>query len=257
MKMLVTNDDGIYAEGLWALVRELQNIGEVIVVAPDREQSAVGTAVTLHQPLRFSEVRPLVAGIKTYAVEGTPADSVILALQTLLKDEIGVVFSGINEGANLGDDVLISGTVGAALQGYFRGLPSIALSVGTGETIHYEVAAKLGSLLASKIGDGFLSQGMLLNINLPNLPSDKIKGIELTRLARRNYADLIIEGHDGKRKYYWIARGEPQWDGDEGTDIWAIETGWISITPLRNELSTAYEIPVFEDLLSSLFQELK
>ena len=174
-----------------------------------------------------------------------------------MKNEIGVVFSGINQGANLGDDVLISGTVGAALQGYFRGLPSIALSVEAGENMHFEVAAKLATLLAGKIAVGSLPQDVLLNINLPNLSLDKIEGIELTKLARRNYADLVEEGHDGKRKYYWIVRGEPQWDGGEGTDIWAVERGKISITPLRNELSTAGETPFVEGLCSSLFQELK
>ena len=123
--------------------------------------------------------------------------------------------------------------------------------------MHFEAAAKLASLLVGKIAAGSLPQDVLLNINLPNLPLDKIEGIELTKLARRNYADLVKEGHDGKRKYYWIARGEPQWDGDEGTDISAIERGRISITPLRNELSTAWEIPFVEGLCSSLFQELR
>ena len=130
MKILVTNDDGIYRRGLWALAAELQRVAEVVVVAPDREQSAVGAAITLHQPLHYTEVEPMVAGIKAYSVAGTPSDSVILALGML--EDVGMVFSGINEGANLGNDVLLSGTVGAALQGYFHGLPSIALSMVDG-----------------------------------------------------------------------------------------------------------------------------
>ncbi len=254
MKILVTNDDGIYAKGLWALVAELQKVGEVIVVAPDREQSAIGTAVTLHQPLRLREVRPLVAGIKAYAVEGTPSDSVILALG-MLGEGIEAVFSGVNEGANLGDDVLISGTVGAALQAYLHGLPAIALSVEVGGNMHFKVAAKLGSLLVNKIATNSLPQGLLLNINLPNLPRDEIKGIELTRLARRSYADLIESGNDGKRDYYWIVRGEPQWDRDVGSDRWAVEERRISITPLRGELSNAHGISL-EGLCSSLLQGL-
>jgi 5'-nucleotidase len=257
MKVLVTNDDGIYARGLWELVEELSKANEVVVVAPDREQSAVGTAVTLHQPLRFDEVRPLIEGVKTYAVEGTPADSVILALQTLVKDEIEMVFSGINEGANLGDDVLISGTVGAALQGYFRGLVSVAMSVGLGENMHYEVAARLASLLADKVNNGFINKKMLLNVNLPNLSLNDIAGIELTSLAKRNYADLIIEGHDGKRKYYWIARGEPHWDGESGTDICALVRNMISFTLLRNELSHDCDASFESNLEQDIFNELQ
>ena len=153
MKILVTNDDGIYAKGLWVLAAELRKVAEVIVVAPDREQSATSSAITLHQPLRLTQVRTQMAGIKAYSIEGTPADSVILALGIL--DDIGIVFSGINEGINLGDDVLLSGTVGAALQGYLRGLPSIALSVVAEEDIHFEVAARFASLLADKIINNF------------------------------------------------------------------------------------------------------
>ena len=256
MKILVTNDDGIYAQGLWALAAELRRVGEVIVVAPDREQSAISTAVTLHQPLRLNEVRPLVNGVKAYKVEGTPADSVILALGLIAKNEVGMVFSGINEGANLGDDVLLSGTVGAALQAYFHGLPSIALSVEIEGNIHLEVAAKLGSLLANKVLSGVLPRELLLNVNLPNLPLDEIKGIEFTQLARRSYAERIQSGYNGKRDYYWIVRGEPRWDKQEGTDAWALKEGRISITPLRGELSTA-TIPSVKGLCSALFQELR
>ncbi len=254
MKILVTNDDGIYAAGLWALAGELKKVGEVVVVAPDREQSAIGTAVTLHQPLRLTEIKPPLAGIKAYSVEGTPADSVILALGVL--EEVGIVFSGINPGANLGADVIISGTIGAALQGYFHGLPSVALSVEVGEDMHYEVAARLGGLLASKIISNSLTQGILLNINLPNLPIDEIEGVKITRLARSGYNDRIQEGHDGKRKYYWIVRGEPRWNIGEGTDIQAIKEDKVSITPLQEKLNTHRETPFIEGL-PDLLQELK
>ena len=256
MKILVTNDDGIYARGLWSLVRELTKVGEVIVVAPDREQSAIGTAVTLHQPLRFSQVTPLVKEVKAYMVEGTPADSVILALELVAREEIGIVFSGINEGANLGDDVLLSGTVGAALQGYFRNIPAIALSVMIGERMHYEVAARLGFLLATRISASPPSQGILLNVNLPNLPLSEIKGVEVTRLACRSYRDSVEEGFDGKRKYYWIVRGEPQWKKAKGTDIWAVEEGKISLTPLHPNPSPPELISLVKDLASSLAKDL-
>jgi len=170
MKILVTNDDGIFAEGLWILVKELRSIARVVVVAPDREQSAIGTAVTLRQPLRVQKVRSMVPEIETYSVEGTPADSVILALGKLVKDKIDLVVSGINHGANLGDDVLISGTVGAALQGYLRGLPALAISVTLGDNLHLDNAAKLATVLAKKIESNALPTSILLNVNLPNLP---------------------------------------------------------------------------------------
>lgn len=254
MKILVTNDDGIYTSGIWTLAAELQRVADVVVVAPDREQSAVGAAVTLHQPLRYTEVKPQVPGIKAYSVEGTPSDSIILALGIL--GEVGMVFSGINEGANLGNDVLLSGTVGAALQGYFRGLPSIALSVAAGDDMHFEAAARLASVLASRIMSGFPSTGLLLNINLPNLPPQDIKGIEITELSKWSYNGHIEEGHDGKRKYYWIMRGESQRNIEEGTDMWAVEEGKVSITPLQGELSLAQQNPFVEGLCSSLLQEL-
>jgi 5'-nucleotidase len=167
-----------------------------------------------------------------------------------------MVFSGINEGANLGNDVLLSGTVGAALQGYFRGLPSIALSIAAGENMHFETAARLASVLASRIMRGFPLTELLLNINLPNLPSQEIKGIEITELSRWSYNGHIEEGHDGKRKYYWIVRGEPQWNIEEGTDVWAMEEGKVSITPLQGKLSIVQQNPFVEDLCSSLLQEL-
>ena len=208
MRILVTNDDGVYAMGLWTLVRALSEVGEVVVVAPDREQSAAGTSVTLHQPLRAREIKPPVEGIKSYSVEGTPADSVILALRGLIDDKVDLVASGINEGSNLGNDVLISGTVGAALQGYLNGIPSIALSVAALEDIHLDAAARLAVVMARIIEANALPREILLNINLPNLPLSQIQGVEITQLGRRSYGDVIEEGHDGKRKYYWIVRGE-------------------------------------------------
>ena len=144
MRILVTNDDGFLARGMWLLVKGLREVGEVVVVAPDREQSAVGSSVTLHHPLRARKVKSPYEDVDSYCVEGTPADCVILALGHLLDTEIDVIFSGINEGVNLGDDVLISGTVGAALQGYIKGIPSIAISVGALKDAHFDVAVRRG-----------------------------------------------------------------------------------------------------------------
>ena len=256
LRILVTNDDGIYAMGLWTLVAALQQVGEVVVVAPDREQSAVGTSVTLHHPLRAREIEPLVRGIRSYCVEGTPADCVILALGNLLNIRIDLVFCGINDGSNLGDDVLISGTVGAALQGYLKGIPSVALSVGALKDVHFDAAARLAVALARYFEKQALPKEILLNINLPNLPLDRIHGIEVTRLGRRSYSDKIEEGHDGKRKYYWIVRGKPDWQPEEGTDIWAFTNDKISITPLHSDLTSPQVFSAVQDLPQALLEGL-
>jgi 5'-nucleotidase len=256
LTILVTNDDGIHARGLRALVEALKEVGEVVVVAPDREQSAVGTSVTLHQPLRAKEIKPLVEGVKTYSVEGTPGDCVILGLGYLIEDEVSLVAAGINEGANLGDDVLISGTVAAAFQGHLNGMPSIAISVGALEDIHTEPAARLAALLARRIEAHPILKETLLNINLPNLPLDQIEGIEVTRLGRRSYRDVIQEGHDGKRTYYWIVRGKAQWQYEEGTDVWALSKHRISITPLHADLTNTLPLTSLKDLSKAILQEL-
>jgi 5'-nucleotidase len=257
MKILATNDDGIYARGLWLLVRELAKAAEVTVVAPDREQSGVGTSVTLHHPLRLRRMRPRMKGIETYSVEGTPADSVILALSYVMKEGVDLVVSGINEGANLGNDVFISGTVGAALQGYFYGVPSLAIGVAALENLRFRVAAKLAGLLVGHIAQKALPQPFLLNITLPNRPLGRLRGIEVTRLGRRSYSDDIQEGHDGRRDYYWIMRGKAEWQKDPGTDVWAVLGNRISITPLETDLTRSPIVSSLKKLCPLLFQELR
>ena len=255
MRILVTNDDGFLARGMWRLVKGLRQVGEVVVVAPDREQSAVGSSVTLHHPLRARKVRSPYDDVPSYCVEGTPADCVILALGHLLDTDIDVIFSGINEGANLGDDVLISGTVGAAIQGYIKGIPSIALSVGALVDAHFDVAARLGVLLAQRLSD--LPRDILLNVNLPDLPIEQIKGIKATRLGRRSYTDAIEPGHDGKRDYYWIVHGTQDWQTEEGTDIAAFASDEISITPLYHDLTSHKALSAINDLPRELLNGLQ
>ncbi len=232
MKILVSNDDGVHADGLWALAKELQKIAEVIVVAPDRDQSGAGTSVTLRHPLRMFEIKAPLNGVAAYSVEGTPADSVILALKLVAKDEVDLLVSGINEGPNLGDDVYISGTVGAALQGFFYGIPAIALSIGAFGSVNFDIGARLAKLMAREIVDKGLSRRLLLNVNLPNLPQDKLEGIEITRLGERKYTDRVEPGHDGKRQYHWLMRGKSEWQSASGTDVSALEQNRISVTPL-------------------------
>jgi 5'-nucleotidase len=263
MKILVTNDDGILAEGLWVLAKELKSVGQVLVVAPDREQSAIGTAVTLNHPLRVQKVRSLVPEVEGYAVEGTPADSVILALEKLAKGEVGLVISGINQGLNVGSDVLISGTVGAALQGYLRGFPAIAVSIATMESPYIENAARLAALLAEKIAfSNAPNDNIFLNVNLPDMSLARMKGIMVTRPASESHVDTVEEGHDGKRKYYWLVRQRAtEKVHPKMTDIWALEHGYVSITPLHvyQDSGSATLLDAFctDSLCSDLFRELQ
>ena len=258
MRILVTNDDGILAEGLWVLVKELKNIAWVVVVAPDREQSAIGTAVTLHHPLRVHRVKPTVPEVETYSVEGTPSDCVILALNKLVKNKIDLVIAGINQGANLGDDVLISGTVAAALQGYLRGLNALALSIDAVHSSYLDTTVRLAALLAKWTSADALPGNILLNVNVPELPLAQIQGIKLTRLASATHIDTAEEGNDGKRKYYWLVRHKTDEVADNQTDVWAVEQGNISITPLHTNLlnrpAPAMPGSLCSDLLQGLWQ---
>ena len=257
MKILVTNDDGIYAPGLWKLAEELSKIARVVIVAPDRERSAIGTAVSLHHPLRVQKVRSLLPRVETYSVEGTPADSVILALSKLFEGKVDMVISGINQGQNLGEDVLISGTVGAALLGYLRGLPAIAVSADGLDDLYLNDAAKFVALLAKKVVSSALPTNIFLNVNLPDLPLAEVGEIRITRLGASSHVDTVEEGHDGKRAYYWLVRQKVNTQAEKKTDIWAINQGNISITPLHifwgNKISPA----VLNRLCSDLLQELK
>jgi len=257
LNILVTNDDGINSPGLWALVAELRKIGKVMVAAPDREQSGVGTSVTLHSPVRAWRIKGPMKGVTTYAVEGTPADSVILALGRLLRNKVDLVVSGINSGSNLGQDVLISGTVGAAFQGYVRGLPAMALSVGALKKVQFEPAARLGARLALALTEGGFSSTCFLNVNLPNLPAGELHDIEVTRLAGRSYRDRIKTGFDGKRRYYWIVRDKPDPTVEEGTDVWAVNNKRVSVTPIHSDFTCADHAAVLKKLCPQLTEALK
>ena len=256
MKVLVTNDDGIMAAGLWALVKELKTVADVLVAAPDGERSACGTAVTLRQTLRVSKIEPSVPGIEAYAVSGTPSDCVILALGNLAKSPIDLVVSGINQGKNLGDDVLISGTVGAALQGYLHGSSALAMSVDKESSPHhFDTAARLAVLLAKKV---FSSPSRIfLNVNLPDLPAEKIKGIEVTLLAHKCHINTVEEGSDETGRYYRLIRERVRTTSEKRTDVWAIDHGSISITPLFANLYTRPPSAIFRNLGAALLQELR
>ena len=253
---MVTNDDGIFADGLWTLAKELVKIAEVVVVAPDREQSAIGTAVTLSHPLRIQKTTTLVPGIEACSVQGTPGDSVILALEKLFNRKIDLVVSGINNGLNLGNDVLISGTVGAALQGYLRSLPALAVSIASIDKIYLENAAKVTALIAENVASS-LPGNVFFNINLPDLPPSEIRGARMTRLAGESHIDTVEEGHDGRRAYYWLVRRRVNNSKDNVTDIGAIEQGYISITPLHLYLNNKHPRVILDGFMEDLNKWLK
>ena len=205
MKILVTNDDGINADGLWSLVSALKEVGKVTVVAPDREQSGVGTSMSLHHPVRLAKIHEKIAGIDTYSVEGTPADCVLLAMKVIMPGGIDLVASGINQGPNCSYDVFLSGTVGAALQGFFYDIPSIAVSMRflRGPQVRDGGADCTGSLL-EYVKRKKMKGKMLLNVNVPSLPLKQIRGIDVTRLGEKKYSAGVEKGYDGRHTYYWI-----------------------------------------------------
>lgn len=265
MKILVTNDDGVYAPGLWAAVRGLRQVGEVHVVAPDREQSGVGASLTLHHAVRVRQVtvEPELSDegeanypVTAYAVEGTPGDSCVLALEQLV-GKVDLVVSGINRGSNLGWDVMVSGTVGAAIQGYVRGYPTLAVSVGSVQNPHFDGAARLVQLIAHQLMEQPPQSGFLLNINVPSAPLGQITGLQVTNLGNRSYGETVREEGFGHDKRYWIARNRAILDGDqEGSDMWALRQNRISITPLHLSLCHQEMIASVESLFASIPAQL-
>ena len=230
MRILVTNDDSINAPGLWAVAESLTELGQVSVVAPDRDQSGIGTARTLLNILRVSEVETRVRGVPAYTVSGTPSDCVILATDTLFDEPFDLVVSGINEGANLGLDVLDSGTAGGAFRGYFRGIPSIAVSVTAVTGVRYDTAARVTrSLVESLDGD----RPLVYNVNVPNVPEDRLRGVMETFLGPKAWLENVERGHDGRRTHYWIRHSKPTNAAiPEGCDVWATRNNWVSITSM-------------------------
>ncbi len=229
MRILVTNDDGIDSPGLTVLAEALKAIGEVWVVAPDRERTAVAHAVTLHKPLRLHRLSP-----RTFSVNGTPVDCVNLALLKVMPKPPAIVVSGINKGVNLGDDVLYSGTVSAAMEGTILGIPSIAVSQEGRETFRFPVAADYAARIVRQVLAQGLPDETLLNVNVPNRALRAIKGVRVTCLSRRRFHNPIIEKLDPHgRKYYWIAGTRVSWSRSKNADHEALEQGRVSVTPIH------------------------
>ena len=238
MRLLCTNDDGILAHGLACLIRAAEPLGEVTVVAPDREQSATSHSLTLHHPLR-----PLPRGTRRFQVDGTPTDCVMLAVEALMPDRPDFVLSGINHGQNMGEDVLYSGTVAAAMEGLALGIPSIAISFAGGDlradvSMLDDQIEVLTPLLRHLTALPSFPRETLLNVNLPPLPASEIKGVRLTRLGRRVYSDSLKPMRDPwGRDIFWIGGGSISWQGLEDSDFRAIQEGYVSVTPLHLDLT--------------------
>lgn len=235
MKILVSNDDGYRAEGLRALAGALAALGEVTVVAPDRNRSGASNSLTLDVPLRVTQAEE-----KLYYVTGTPTDCVHLAISGLFDFEHDMVVSGVNDGANLGDDVLYSGTVAAAIEGRFLGLPAIAVSLCTGihSGQHFETAARIARELVGRVLRQPLDPSMILNVNVPDRPYADLRGLKATRLGYRHRAERVVKSQDPKgRAVYWVGPAGPQQDAGAGTDFHAISEGFVSITPLQVDLT--------------------
>ncbi len=233
MHILLSNDDGYSAEGLVALAKGLGEMAEVSVIAPDKNRSAASNSLTLEMPLR---AETLANGF--VKVDGTPTDCVHLAITGLLDKEPDMVFAGINHGANLGDDVLYSGTVAAATEGRFLGLPAIAISMASSNPQYISTGVKVAQTILQRLLDKPLAKDMLLNINVPDLPWDELKGFKTVRLGQRHKAEPVIKSKDPRgRRIYWVGPPGKEQDAGEGTDFHAISEGFVSITPLQLDLT--------------------
>lgn len=243
-RILVSNDDGIQAPGLRALAEALEPLGEITVVAPAFEQSACSHSLTLHHPLRIREV-----GTRRIAVEGTPTDSVLLAVNELLDAPPDLVVSGINQGPNLGEDVIYSGTVAAAMEGAILGIPSVAVSLASYEFADFSGAAEAAARLVARILEASCPSRFLVNVNVPPLPREAIRGFRATRLGNRIYPDVIVKKKDPRgRDYYWIGGGAPSWTASPDSDYAAVSEGYVALTPLLMDLTDSGQL----DFLGSL-----
>ena len=237
MIVLLSNDDGIQSEGLAALEMSLGHVGEIYTVAPDRAQSSMSHALTLHRPLRVQELAP-----RRLAVDGTPVDCVKLSLTGLLPVRPHLIISGINKGPNLGDDIIYSGTVSAAIEGALLGIPAIAVSLVTFKNFDFRAAAEFTATLVDRIVERGIPPKTLLNVNVPAIPKQDIKGWQITRMGKRHYSETIVERIDPRGgKYYWIGGDDLGFANDDGTDCHAVNEGYVSVTPLQVDL-TDYQL---------------
>jgi 5'-nucleotidase len=233
MKVLISNDDGILAPGITVLSQEIARIADIEVVAPDRNRSGASNSLSLLHPLRVKQLSD-----NFYSVDGTPTDCVHLALTGYFKNKFDLIVSGINDGANLGDDVLYSGTIAAAMEGCNLGLPAIAVSMVGSDIKHYQTAAAIASQIAVELVSANLPPRTMLNINVPDLPINEIRGIEITRLGTRHNAESTQKLLDPRgREIYWIGQPGKAFDSGPGTDFHAVNNGYVSVTPIQLDMT--------------------
>lgn len=233
MRILLSNDDGYQADGLATLALSLKDLADIVIVAPDRNQSGASHSLTLNTPLRVGKSRD-----GMFFVNGTPTDCVHLALTGFLDDDPDMVIAGINHGANLGDDTLYSGTVAAAAEGRFLGLPAIAVSLVGENPKHFDTAGRAIRELVETVGSHPLAADTALNINVPDLPWEQLKGFKATRLGCRHRAEPTVESHDPRgRPLFWVGPAGSGQDAGPGTDFHAIENGFVSVTPMHFDLT--------------------
>ena len=246
MYILISNDDGYLAQGLNTLASALRPFAEISVVAPDKNRSAASNSLTLDMPLRAT-----VCDNGFVRVDGTPTDCVHLAITGLLDREPDMVFAGINHGANLGDDVLYSGTVAAATEGRFLGLPAIAISIAASDPQYFDTAAHVAVVLLKRILQHPLPKDTLLNVNVPDLPIAELKGYQSTRLGQRHKAEAVIQSADPRGKaIYWVGPPGSEQDAGPGTDFDAIRNGYVSVTPLQLDLTRYERLEGLQDWLA-------
>ena len=250
MKILVSNDDGFRAEGIRRLREALATLADVTVVAPDRNKSGASNSLTLDVPLRVFESEPGV-----YFVPGTPTDCVHLAITGLFDFEHDMVVSGVNDGANLGDDVLYSGTVAAAVEGRFLGLPTIAVSLctGTGDGGHFDTGAEVARLLVAQLLKSPLEPTLILNVNVPDVPFAQLRGFRASRLGYRHRSAPVMRAQDPRgRPVYWVGPAGPGQDAGPGTDFDTIARGYVSVTPLQVDLTRHAALPALGTWLGGI-----
>lgn len=245
MHILLSNDDGYSAEGLITLANALRPLADLTVVAPERNRSGASNSLTLERPLRVTK-----ADNGFLKVDGTPTDCVHLAITGLLEREPDMVFAGINHGANLGDDVIYSGTVAAATEGRFLGLPAVAISLAGSNPTHFDTAGRVAVVLLKRIRESPLPSDTILNVNVPDVPWQELRGFQSTRLGQRHKAEPVVKTTDPRgRDIYWVGCAGPEQDAGPGTDFHAIRHNYVAVTPLQIDLTRYERIEMLADWL--------
>ena len=246
MRILISNDDGYQADGIIQLAKSLSEIAEVIVVAPSENKSAASSSLTIGKPLKPIQIKKNI-----YAIDATPSDCVHLALCGFIKESIDLVVTGINFGANLGDDVIYSGTVAGAIEGRFLGLPSIAMSLASWECKHFDTAGNIAKLLVAQIDKSPLAYNTIINVNVPDVPMSEIMGIKSTRLGNRHKSEPSIQDLKNP-SLYWIGENGKEADNGEGTDFHAVSNNFVSVTPLQIDLTKYPELKQVSEWLEDI-----